>query len=149
MEESELMDMIWNYCKAANFTKTMKALNRTEKDATGLLQLFERHFENSKPKELSFTFKLNSERSNLRKRISGMDSEKKTSRPKKVKIKVNEEQKRKIEAVPEYFLQLLDELGLKRDDARTLFVNKEKWVYAKSDRKIFCVKSGKALSYNC
>ena len=129
--------------------KTMKALDRKKNDSFSLAQLFERHFNTSQPKELSFTFKLSSERSNLRKRISEMDSEKETASRKKMKIEVKEEQKKKIEPVPEYFLQLLDELGLKREDARTLFDNKEKWVYAKSDRKIFCVKSGKALSYNC
>ena len=78
-----------------------------------------------------------------------MDSEKGTSSRKKIKIKTEakEDQKKKIEPVPEYFLQLLDELGLKRKDARTLFDNKEKWVYAKSDRKIFCVKSGNIIPY--
>ena len=146
---AELLDLIWQYCKKEKFTKTMNALNRTEKGSTRLLQLFERHFENNKQNELSFTFTLNSERNNLRKRISEMDSAKGTQSRKKNKMEVKEEQKRKIEPVPEYFLQLLDELGLKREDARTLFDNKEKWVYAKSDRKIFCVKSGTALSYNC
>ena len=145
MDNPELMDLIWQYCKEEKFTKTMHALSRTKNDGDpSLSQLFERHFERNKPKELSFTFKLNSERSNLRKRISRMDSEKEKSSPsrKKVKVEVNHEQKRKIEPVPEYFLQLLDELGLKRENGRTLFDNKEKWVYAKSDRKIFCVKTG-------
>ena len=139
---AELLDLIWQYCKKEKFTKTMNALNRTEKGSTRLLQLFERHFENNKQNELSFTFTLNSERNNLRRRISEMDSAKGTQSRKKNKMEVKEEQKRKIEPVPEYFLQLLDELGLKREDARTLFDNKEKWVYAKSDRKIFCVKTG-------
>ena len=146
MSDTALIDLIWDYCKEEKFMKTMNELNRTTNDATSLVKLFEKHFERNEPKGLSFTFKLNSERSNLRKRISGMDSEKGTSSRKKIKTEIKDEQKQKIEPVPEYFLQLLDELGLKRKDARTLFDNKEKWVYAKSDRKIFCVKPG-TLSY--
>ena len=141
--DTELMDLIWLYCKEEKFTKTMSALHRTKSDVyPNLIQLFQRHFNLHKPKELSFTFKLNSERSNLRKRISGMDAERESPSRKKMKTKVKNEVKQKLEPVPEYFLQLLDELGLKRDNARTLFDNKEKWVYAKSDRKIFCVKTG-------
>ena len=71
-----------------------------------------------------------------------MDAERESPSRKKMKTKVKNQVKQKLEPVPEYFLQLLDELGLKRDNARTLFDNKEKWVYAKSDRKIFCVKTG-------
>ena len=148
MKDSVLLDMIWDYCEKNHLTKTRKALDRTKNDGQSLESLFERHFERNEPKELSFTFTLNSEKSNLRKRISQMDSEKGTSSRKKIKIEVKEKQKIKIEPVPEYFLQLLDELGLKRKDARTLFDNKEKWVYAKSDRKIFCVKSGSYLVYS-
>ena len=145
MQNNDLLDMIWQYCKEEKLTKTMKALSRKKNDADpSLIRMFERHFAKNGPKELSFTFKLNSKRSNLRKRISQMESEKEKSSPsrKKVKVDVNHEQKRKVEPVPEYFLQLLDELGLKRENGRTLFDNKEKWVYAKSDRKIFCVKTG-------
>ena len=142
MKDSVLLDMIWDYCEKNHLTETRKAFSRTKNDAHSLEKLFERHFKRKEPKVLSFTFTLNSERSNLRKRISQMESEKGTSNRKKMKTEVKEEQKKKIEPVPEYFLQLLDELGLKRENARTLFDNKEKWVYAKSDRKIFCVKTG-------
>ena len=145
MDNPELLDLIWHYCKQEKFTKTMKVLNRTKNGVDpSLIRLFERHFEKNEPKELSLTFKLNSERSNLQKRISRMDSQKKTSNSsrKKIKIEVNSERKVKIEPVPEYFLQLLDELGLKRENGRTLFDNKEKWVYAESERKIFCAKTG-------
>ena len=145
MKDNPLMDMIWNYCKEEKFTGTMNELNEAKYDTPSLVRLFERHFERNKPKELSFTFTLNSERSNLRKRISQMDSEKESSSQKKMKTEIKKERKKKMEPVPEYFLQLLDELGLKREDARTLFDNKEKWVYTQSDRKIFCVKSGTLL----
>ena len=149
MKDSVLLDMIWDYCEENHLTKTMKVFSRTKSDAPSLGELFEQHFERNEPEELSFTFTLNTERSKLRKRISQMETEKKTASQKKKKLKTEakEEQKKKMEPVPEYFLQLLDELGLKRENARTLFDNKEKWVYAKSDRKIFCVKSGNTLRY--
>ena len=138
---TELLDLIWHYCKEEKLTKTMDALHRTNNIAyPNLIQLFERHFDITQPQELSFTFKLNREKSNLRKRISEMESKKRNSTQKKMKVEVKKERKQKIEPVPEYFLQLLDELGLKRKDAKTLFVNKEKWVYEKSDRKIFCAQ---------
>ena len=138
MNNNELLDLIRQYCKEEKFTKTMNALHRTKNDSDpSLIQLFERHFKRNELKEVSFTFKLNCERSNLRKRIAGMGSEKENSSSsrKKIKVEVNPERKVKV-----------DELGLKRENRRMLFDNKEKWVDAKTDRKNFCVKTGTGLN---
>lgn len=146
-----LMDMIWDYCNDEGFTKTVKAMKRTTNDLSpNLRHIFKKHFKQSEPQGLSFTFKLNSERVKLRKRISCMESEVTVKKQRKIKSEVvNGEKKVTQEAIPEYFLQLLDELGLDRNDARTLYEHKDKWVYAKSDRKIYCVELGEKFLQSC
>ena len=106
MENSVLMDMIWDYCNDEGFTKTVKAMKRTTNDLSpNLRHIFKKHFKQSEPQGLSFTFKLNSERVKLRKRISCMESEVTVKKQRKIKSEVvNEEKKVTQEAIPEYFL---------------------------------------------
>ena len=62
--------------------------------------------------------------------------------PKVVKKKEKEERKKKEDEVPKFFVELIEELGFDKKDAKNLFENKEKWSYLKSDRLIHCAQIG-------
>ena len=65
--------------------------------------------------------------------------------PKVVKKKEKEERKKKEDEVPKFFVELIEELGFDKKDAKNLFENKEKWSYLKSDRLIHCAQIGEFL----
>ena len=67
--------------------------------------------------------------------------------PKVVKKKEKEERKKKEDEVPKFFVELIEELGFDKKDAKNLFENKEKWSYLKSDRLIHCAQIGVFLKY--
>ena len=62
--------------------------------------------------------------------------------PKVVKKKENDEGKKKDDDVPKFFVELIEELGFDKKDAKNLFENKDKWSYLKSDRLIHCAQNG-------
>ena len=65
--------------------------------------------------------------------------------PKVSKKKNTEEKKKKEDEVPKFFIELIEELGFDKKDAKSLFENKEKWSYLKSDRLIHCAQIGKII----
>ena len=62
--------------------------------------------------------------------------------PKVVKKKEIVEGKKKEDEVPKFFVELIEELGFEKKDAKNLFENKDKWSYLKSDRLIYCAQTG-------
>ena len=90
-------------------------------------------------------FKMNivSRQSQMRQRMNEKnEKDLKKAMPKVVKKKENVEGKKKEDEVPKFFVELIEELGFDKKDAKNLFENKEKWSYLKSDRLIHCAQIG-------
>ena len=90
-------------------------------------------------------FKLNivSRQSQMRQRLNEKnEKDLQKAMPKVVKKKEKEERKKKEDEVPKFFVELIEELGFDKKDAKNLFENKEKWSYLKSDRLIHCAQIG-------
>ena len=91
-------------------------------------------------------FKMNiiSRQSQMRKRLNEknlIDLQK--TMPKVVKKNEKNGGKKKEDDVPKFFIELIEELGFDKKDAKNLFENKDKWSYLKSDRLINCAQTGK------
>ena len=74
MKNSELLSAIRSYCKDQNFQNTLQATEITNKkekaEDKSVVEMFEKYFKKrNKREELSFTFKLPNQRSQLRKRL--------------------------------------------------------------------------------
>jgi len=143
MEQTELLYAIGRYCKSQNFEKTLKSLNTSniqKPEEQNLTLIFEKYF---KPKDkgegLSFTFKLRNKRSKLRKRLLNNENDQPVAIKKMKLMKVRKND------IPDAFLNLLDELGLDKKNAKLLYEHKDQWAYVKSDQLIYCVKRGKFL----
>ena len=92
-------------------------------------------------------FKMNiiSRQSQMRKRLNEKNQiDLQKAMPKVVKKYEKVEGKKKDE-VPKFFVELIEELGFDKKDAKNLFENKEKWSYLKSDRLINCAQTGKSF----
>ena len=90
-------------------------------------------------------FKLNivSRQSQMRQRLNEKnEKDLLKATPKLSKKKNAEEKKKKEDEVPKFFIELIEELGFDKKDAKNLFENKEKWSYLKSDRLIHCAQIG-------
>ena len=151
MENTKLNLAISSYCKENNLQKTFKALNLkaddidNHKKATdgSVAKMFEKYFAKERGgKGLSFTFNLQRNRSQLRKRLLDQPIQ---LGNKKVKVERVKDRKNDI---PDNFLLLLDELGLDRKKAKLLYENKDQWAFVKSDRLIYCTERGSVFS-NC
>ena len=65
--------------------------------------------------------------------------------PKVVRRKEIVEEKKKEDEVPKFFVELIEELGFDKKDAKNLFENKDQWSYLKSDKLIHCALIGEFL----
>ena len=150
MENTKLNSAISFYCKENSLQKTFKALtlagneidHHEKRGDLSVAKLFEKYFAKEHEGEgLSFTFNLQNNRSQLRKRL--LEQSVQTVVNKKAKVERVKERKNDV---PSSFLSLLDELGLDRKKATLLYENKDQWRYEKSDRLIYCTELGKFLS---
>ena len=95
-------------------------------------------------------FKMNivSRQSQMRQRMNEKnEKDLQKAMPKVVKKKEKVEGKKKEDEVPKFFVELIEELGFDKKDAKNLFENKDKWSYLKSDRLIHCAQIGVFLKY--
>ena len=95
-------------------------------------------------------FKMNivSRQSQMRQRMNEKnEKDLQKAMPKVVKKKEIVEGKKKEDEVPKFFVELIEELGFDKKDAKNLFENKDKWSYLKSDRLIHCAQIGVFLKY--
>ena len=93
-------------------------------------------------------FKMNivSRQSQMRQRMNEKnEKDLQKAMPKVVKKKEKVEGKKKEGEVPKFFVELIEELGFDKKDAKNLFENKDKWSYLKSDRLIHCAQIGEFL----
>ena len=87
--------------------------------------------------------KIVSRQSQMRKRLNEKNQQDlQKAMPKVVKKKEIVEGKKKEDEVPKFFVELIEELGFEKKDAKNLFENKDKWSYLKSDRLIYCAQTG-------
>lgn len=152
MENNDLLYAIGRYCKSQHFAKTFKSVTQLtgKRDLTqnpekqSLTLIFETYFKNhNNDKTLSFTFNLQTKRSELRKRLLAPSSNQTVTQNRKKRKYVKD---RKSD-VPDEFLTLLDELALDRKDAKLLYENKDQWAFVKSDRLTFCSERGKNFTF--
>ena len=93
-------------------------------------------------------FKMNivSRQSQMRRRMNEKnEKDLKKAMPIVVKTKEISAEKKKEDEVPKFFVELIEELGFDKKDAKNLFENKDKWSYLKSDRLIHCALIGEFL----
>ena len=93
-------------------------------------------------------FKMNivSRQSQMRRRMNEKnEKDLQKAMRKVVKKKEKDEGKKKEDEVPKFFVELIEELGFDKKDAKNLFENKDKWSYLKSDRLIHCAQIGEFL----
>ena len=140
MSSTNLKLSIKQYCRKRNFTETSEAISNSDQHSEVDLGIFFEKFflyKFANKNKLSFTFKVNNNKSLLKKRLETLNE------PPAVKNGLKKLKTKKCkEETPECFLLLLDELCIDRKNAKKFYENPKEWTYVKSDRLIFCTQRG-------
>ena len=151
MKSDEIDAAIMQYCKDKKFKETSNHMNisRTISSKNDLEKVFKIYINQieqiSSKLSFSYTCTLPDKQPLLKIQTLKMKEGQNNAKNRHNREK-NLEDKCKTKTVedeiPEDFFILLDELCLKREDAKMFYNNPGQWNYVKSDKKIFCASKG-------